>query len=366
MLVGSCALRLCDRRRRANHAEEGTELSDKLTAISTPGRQIRPEGYLRGLMLALALGGVGYWIGNWATLIGGPVAALVLGVALRAVWAPGETFRPGLRFSQKILLQAAIVLAGAGLTIGQALSSGLAALPLILMTILAGLFLIPTAGRRLGLERRVTHLVAVGTAICGATAIGAVGPQIGATAADMAYAVSTIFLFNLLAAIVYPLLGHLAGFTDWMFGLWSGTAIHDTSSVLAAAYAFSDRAGQLATIVKLTRTTMLLPVMVGYGLLFQTQDRKPSLSAALKSFPRFVLLFVVAAVVNSAGIIPLGVVSPIKFLSKFLIAIALAAIGLNTDFRSLKKIGPRPMLLGLGASVLIGAVGWIVIRLFYV
>lgn len=346
--------------------KEGTELSSELPSAPAQRQEAGPERYLPGLILALALGCVGYWIGNWVPLIGGPITALVLGVALRAVWTPDDRFPLGLKFSQKTLLQTAIVLAGAGLTIGQIWSSGVAALPLILVTILVGLFLIPYAGRSLDLEKRVTHLVAVGTAICGATAIGALAPQIGATAAEMAYAVSTIFLFNLLAVVIYPLLGHLAGFTDWMFGLWSGTAIHDTSSVLAAAYAYSDKAGEFATIVKLARTTMLLPVMLGYGFLFRTEDRKPSLSTAFKSFPRFVLLFLVAAVINSVGIIPTAAVSPIKFLSKFLIVVALAAIGMNTEFRSLKKIGLRPMMLGLGASVLIGGVSWIIIRSLYV
>ncbi|BDG59175.1 hypothetical protein caldi_02650 [Caldinitratiruptor microaerophilus] len=303
-------------------------------------------------------------MGTLVPVIGGPIFALVMGIALRLVRAPAAYFQPGLTFGQKTLLQAAVVMSGSALTIRQIWSAGTLATPLILITILAGLVLIPYLGRSFGLGGKVTHLVAVGTAICGATAIGAVTPVIAATAAEMAYAISTIFVFNTLAVVVYPLLGHLSGFTDWMFGLWTGTAIHDTSSVLAAAYSFSEQAGQYATVVKMARTTMLLPVIVGYGLL-AGGDQKLSLSATLRKFPQFVLWFAVAAAMNSLGWIPASVAPVARFLSKFLMVAALAAVGLNTDFKAVTRIGPRPMLLGLAASLLIGGVSWAIIRLFY-
>lgn len=317
-----------------------------------------------GIALAVTVGLLGYWVGSPFPLIGGPVMALVLGITIRLFWVPAESLQPGLKLSQKLMLQSAIVLSGAGLTVSEIWSSGIIAMPLILVTILVGLLLIPFAGRVMGLDRKVTQLVAVGTAICGATAIGAVTPVIGATAAQMAYAVSTIFLFNTLAVVIYPLLGHLSGFTDWMFGLWSGAAVHDTSSVVAAAYAFSDQAGDHATVVKLARTTMLVPVMLLYGFLAQG-EKKPSLKSTLRSFPQFVIWFAVAAAINSAGLIPSFAAGSVKILSKIMMVVALAAVGLNTDFGTVKKIGIRPMLLGLGGSVLIGGVSWLVIQIFY-
>lgn len=292
------------------------------------------------------------------------MAALLLGMVLRQVRPPAERLTPGLRFSQKTMLQTAIVLTGAGLTAGEILSAGTVAMPVILVTVIAGLILIPMAGRLLRIQGKVTHLVATGTAICGATAIGAVTPVLGASAAEMAYAISTIFLFNILAVGVYPLLGHLAGFSDWMFGLWSGSAVHDTSSVLAAAYAFSDDAGQYATVVKLARTTLLIPMIIGYGLMVGG-GKRVEWQTIVRQFPSFIVWFAVAAVVNSLGWVPGLLAAPVKWLSKFLMVAALAAVGLNTDFGSLRQIGPRPMLLGLGASVLIGGLSWILIRLFY-
>lgn len=292
------------------------------------------------------------------------MAALLLGMVLRQVRPPAERLTPGLRFSQKTMLQTAIVLTGAGLTAGEVLSAGTVAMPVILVTVIAGLILIPMAGRLLRIQGKVTHLVATGTAICGATAIGAVTPVLGASAAEMAYAISTIFLFNILAVGVYPLLGHLAGFSDWMFGLWSGSAVHDTSSVLAAAYAFSDDAGQYATVVKLARTTLLIPLIIGYGLMVGG-GKRVEWQTIVRQFPSFIVWFAVAAVVNSLGWVPGLLAAPVKWLSKFLMVAALAAVGLNTDFGSLRQIGLRPMLLGLGASVLIGGLSWILIRLFY-
>lgn len=317
-----------------------------------------------GVLLAVGIGAAGYWIGIRYPQLGGPMAGLLLGMLLRQIRVPEAHFMPGLMFSQKTLLQAAIVLAGAGLTVGEIMSAGIAAMPLILVTVAAGLLLIPLAGRLLHVKGKVTHLVAAGTAICGATAIGAVAPVLGATAAEVAYAISTIFLFNLLAVAVYPIIAHMAGFSDWMFGLWSGAAVHDTSSVLAAAYAFSDTAGKYGTVVKLSRTTLLIPVIVGYGLMSSDRQRV-SWRTVIKNLPSFIAWFGVAAALNSVGLIPSVLGAPLKWLSKFLMVVALAAVGLNTDFGTVKRIGPRPMLLGLGASVLIGGLSWVLIRLFY-
>jgi uncharacterized integral membrane protein (TIGR00698 family) len=265
---------------------------------------------------------------------------------------------PGVEFTVKRLLKVAIVLFGATLSLGEVVATGGGALLLIAVTVLAALLFTTSFGAWLHAPARLTGLIGVGTAICGATAIITIGPIVQSSAEEITFAVTTIFLFNALAVAVYPVLGHLLGLSDRLFGLWAGTAIHDTSSVLAAAYAYSDPAGQVATVVKLTRTLMLVPLALAVALAvsYRRADTGQGAGAPVRItaiFPWFVLWFAGAALLHSVGVLPPALVRGVGLAGKFLVVMVMAAVGLGADAAAMRRLGVRPLLIGLAAAVLI-------------
>jgi len=198
----------------------------------------------------------------------------------------------------------------------------------------------------------------VGTAICGGSAIAAVTPIIRPEDHDTAFAISTIFLFNLVAVLLFPLLGHLMHLSDLGFGLWAGTAINDTSSVVAAGYSYSKTAGDFATIVKLTRATLIIPVCLVLAFVVAAREKRNAAKdgtashfSLAKIFPWFILWFLVASAVRTAGFIPVAIQPAIHIAAEFLIIVALTAIGLSANLRRMAASGIRPILLGLGVWV---------------
>lgn len=205
-------------------------------------------------------------------------------------------------------------------------------------------------GKLLKVDKNTNILIGVGTAICGGSAIAATAPVIHADDEDVARSISTIFLFNVIAAFLFPFLGHLLHMTDYIFGLWAGTAVNDTSSVVAAGYTFSNTAGNLAVIVKLTRTLMIVPVtlvLAFYISIRKTQNSESSYKLS-KIFPWFVLGFMAASIISTFLPIPAEAGSLLVQIGKFVIVMAMAAIGLNTNIVKLIKNGWKPILLGLG------------------
>ncbi len=203
-------------------------------------------------------------------------------------------------------------------------------------------------GKMLGVEWNLKALIGAGTGICGGSAIAAVAPAIEAEDAEIAYAISVIFLYNVLAVIIFPFFGRLMGLSQMAFGLWAGTAINDTSSVVAAAYSYGNIAGDYATIVKLTRTTMIIPIALGFAVFtaWKKKTKSETKYDVKKIIPWFIVWFLVAALLNSVGIISADMGKSISSIGKFLIVVALTAIGLKTDIKQFKKAGFRPLLLG--------------------
>jgi uncharacterized integral membrane protein (TIGR00698 family) len=307
--------------------------------VSASVRQIAP-----GTVAALGVAAVAYPLGVRMPLVGPAVLALVLGVGAAAVRAPGAPARPGLRFAAKYVLQAAIVLLGATLGLRQVASVGAATLPVLAGTLAAALAVAVVAGRALGVQERVRALIGVGTGICGASAIAAVSGVVDATEAEIAYAVSTIFVFNLVAVVLFPPVGHLLGLTQSAFGLWAGTAVNDTSSVVAAAYAYGQSAGAHAVLVKLTRTTMIVPVAAALAL---ARPRGEGARIRWRAVvPWFLMWFLAAAALHTVGVVPPALVAASRQASVVLITVALAAIGLSTRIGDLRRAGHRPLLLG--------------------
>ena len=296
-------------------------------------------------------------------LIGSSVIALFIGIILNNFWKPSY-LNSGLKFSSKILLKVAIVLLGMSLTITTILEVGKISLVVMFFTLLTcfggGYFI----GKALKLDWKLSNLISAGTGICGGSAIAAIAPVIDADDNDIAYAMSATFLFDMVMIVLFPIMGRWLNLSDMAYGLWAGTAVNDTSSVVAAGYAFSETAGQFATMVKLTRTLSIIPVVIIFALININLKRKATNNIAggdtLKSkvniltlFPWFILGFLATAMINSAGLIPQELSSMANELSKFLMVVALAAIGLKTSFKDMRKSGVAPMVHGFIVSLLV-------------
>ncbi len=301
-----------------------------------------------GLLLSVALALVAELAGNALPIIGGPVFGILFGIIYRSTMGMHATLQPGVTFSSKKILQFSIIMLGFGLSFTQVMSTGGESLAVTLVTITVAFVSAWLLGRLLRTPSDLTVLIGVGTAICGGSAIAAVTPILKPSEHDTAFAISTIFLFNIVAVLIFPALGHMLGLTDYGFGMWAGTAINDTSSVVAAGYAYSHAAGDFATIVKLTRATLIIPICLFLVVLVGMRNRKQgaqSVSLA-KIFPWFIIWFLVASLIRSTGILPDVMLEWLNVAAKFLIVIALTAVGLSADLRKIFATGPRPILLG--------------------
>lgn len=306
------------------------------------------------------------WIlGKVYPIIGSPVLGILFGMIL-AFWNRPEIFNVGIRYTSKKILQYSIILLGFQMNLFQVFEVGSQTLFLMVFTLGATFLTAYFAGKVLKLEGNTKILIGVGTAICGGSAIAATAPIIHAEDEEVVHAISTIFLFNLIAAFLFPLLGHLFGMNDQTFGLWAGTAINDTSSVVAAGYTFSNTAGDLAVIVKLTRTLMIVPITL--FLAFYTSRK--SLQSDNKSFhiskvfPWFILGFLGASVCNTFVPVIANAGEVLSQAGKFFIVMAMVAIGLNTNLVTLVKKGGKPILLGFICWVVLAATSLLVQYLF--
>ena len=291
-------------------------------------------------------------------IIGASVIALFAGMIINSFWRPAWAAK-GLKFTSKKVLKFAIILLGASLSVNVILSVGKLSLMVMFFTLLTcfggGYFI----GRALGLNWKLSNLISAGTGICGGSAIAAIAPVIDAEDKDIAYAMSATFLFDMAMIVLFPIMGRALGLSDEAYGLWAGTAVNDTSSVVAAGYAFSEGGGDFATMVKLTRTLAIIPTVLVFAFVNIQLARKKHLESTGAKinfwglFPWFILGFLALAAVNSTGIIPAEVSKIAKYASKFLMVAALAAIGLGTSLKDMKKAGANPMLHGFIISALV-------------
>ena len=316
--------------------------------------------YMDGILYALLFAIPAYILGLYFPIVGGPVFGILLGMLFAKKRRPQAT-ESGIKFTGKKILQYAIILLGFEMNLFHVVEVGEQSLYVMIFTLLAAFGAAFLMGKVLGMDRDMTALVGAGTAICGGSAIAAVAPVIGAKDRDVVISIATIFFFNVLAVFIFPFLGHSWGMSDAGFGMWAGTAINDTSSVVAAGYAYSHDAGAYATIVKLTRTLMIVPVCLFFALLMMRSAAQSGTGFSLKRiFPMFVLYFVLACIVNTTGILPAEISHGLGMLGKFSIVLAMSAIGLNTDLPSLLKHGTRPLLLGMVCWIAVAGTSLIV------
>ena len=333
-------------------------------------------GYLPGLAIALVIAFISKLIADNLPvhLISASVIALFIGMIINSIRKPNRIVEPGVKFTSKKILKFAIILLGTGLNITTVMHVGSMSLIVMVFTLLTcfggGYFI----GKALGLNWKLSNLISAGTGICGGSAIAAIAPVIDAEDRDIAYAMSATFLFDMVMILLFPVMGHALGMSDAAYGLWSGTAVNDTSSVVAAGYAFSEAAGDFAVMVKLTRTLSIIPTVIAFTFINLRLKRRELAAAGESSsdgvkmnmksvFPWFILGFLAMAGINSLGLIPAEVSSVLKEISKFLMIAALAAIGLNTSFKDMKKSGAAPMLHGFIISALVVVVALLAIRM---
>ena len=300
-------------------------------------------------------------------LLGASIIALFMGTIINSFFHP-KWIQPALKFTSKKILKAAIILLGASLSVSTILSVGKMTFFVMIFTFAmcfgAGFFI-----RKLfGLNWKLSNLISAGTGICGGSAVAAIAPVIDADDKDIAFAMSSTFLFDMVMIALYPLMGKALGMSDIAYGIWAGTSVNDTASVVASGYAFSEAAGDFATMVKLTRTIAIIPTVLVFAWIGVRMKKKEMQAAGdgkkvniMKIIPWFIGGFLLLAIINSVGLIPAAVSGIMKNASKFLMVTALAAIGLNTSLLDFKKAGLKPMFYGVTIDTLVTITALVVI-----
>ena len=322
-----------------------------------------------GLLLCLCIALPCWLLGRAVPVVGGPVFAILAGMVVALFYREKRRTQAGIAFTSKKILQYAVILLGFGLNLSEIAKVGLQSLPIILSTITTSLVVAFALHKLMKVPSNISTLVGVGSSICGGSAIAATAPVIGADDEEIAQSISVIFLFNIIAALTFPMLGSALGLSNEGFGLFAGTAVNDTSSVTATAAAWDGMhpgANTLdqATIVKLTRTLAIIPITLALAVWRTARAKKAggsqgSTFSLKKVFPFFILFFVLASVITTAATAagaPSSLFQPFKELSKFFIIMAMGAIGLNTDLVKLIRTGGKPIFMGLCCWVAIACV----------
>ncbi len=315
-----------------------------------------------GILVCLAIAIPSWLLGKMFPVIGGAAIAIIAGMIVTMFWDNKGKAEPGIKWTSRVILQTAVVLLGFGMNLGVIFQTGKQSLPIIICTITTSLIIAWILQKALKVPANTSILVGVGSSICGGSAIAAAAPVIGADDDEIAQSIAVIFFFNVLAAIFFPILGKAIGFdtvNGESFGIFAGTAINDTSSVTAAAstwdsmWNLGSETLNKAVTVKLTRTLAIIPITLGLSLIQakkSTKEGKQTTKFSLKrAFPMFILYFVIAAIITTVCVhmgVDAGVFQPIKELSKFMIIMAMAAIGLNSNVIQLIKTGGKPIIVG--------------------
>ena len=330
----------------------------------------------QGILLCFLIAIPAWLLGKRFEIIGGAVIAIVLGMVITLFWKDKGKFAGGIKFTSKKILQWAVILLGFGLNLGVVLQTGLQSLPIIICTISTSLIVAFVLHKVLHIPGNISTLIGCGSSICGGSAVAATASVIDADDEEVAQAISVIFFFNVLAAIIFPVLGSALGFSTVSgegFGVFAGTAINDTSSVTAAAATWDSMWGlgtatlDKAVTVKLTRTLAIIPITLVLAVIRTRKSGKEGKKVDLKKiFPFFILYFIGASLITTVAI-SVGVSSsffaPFKQLSKFFIVMAMSAIGLNTDIVKLIKTGGKPIIMGASCWAGITAVSLILQKL---
>ena len=317
--------------------------------------------FILGIAICFAVAALSVWLERLipGELLGASIIALFAGTILNSFFHPAW-MKPALKFVSKKILKGAIILLGAALSVSTNMSVGKMTFFVMIFTFAMCFGAGNLLRRFFGLNWKLSNLISAGTGICGGSAVAAIAPVIDADDKDIAFAMSSTFLFDMVMIALYPLMGKALGMSDIAYGIWAGTSVNDTASVVASGYAFSEAAGDFATMVKLTRTIAIIPTVLVFAWV-GTRAKQKEMKAAnnggkvnlMKIIPWFIGGFLALAVLNSTGCIPAEVSAVIKTASKFLMVTALAAIGLGTSITDFKKAGLAPMFYGIAIDTLV-------------
>lgn len=326
----------------------------------------------KGIAICLAVAIPSWFLGLLFPVIGGAVIAILAGMVIGVIMKNKSPFESGIKFTSKKVLQWAVILLGFGMNLNVILETGKQSLPIIISTISTSLIIAFILHKAMRIPGKISTLVGVGSSICGGSAIAATAPVIDADDDEIAQAISVIFFFNVLAALIFPAFGHLIGFSTTSgeaFGIFAGTAVNDTSSVTSAASTWDSMWNlgsstlDTAVTVKLTRTLAIIPITLVLAFYRATKAKRSGANAEKISikqvFPFFILFFILASVITTIAVsfgVDAAVFNPVKTLSKFFIVMAMAAIGLNTNIVKLVKTGGKPLIMGLCCWIGITAV----------
>lgn len=318
----------------------------------------------KGVLLCLVIAIPSWILGKIFPIVGGPVFAILLGMVITLLVSDKSALQSGITFVSKKILQYAVILLGFGMNLSVILQTGKQSLPIILATITTSLVVAWVLHKILHVPGKISTLIGVGSSICGGSAIAATAPVIDADDEEVAQSISVIFFFNMLAALFFPMLGTVLGFSQTngeAFGIFAGTAVNDTSSVTAAAstwdsmYNLGAATLDKAVTVKLTRTLAIIPITLVLAFLRTRREQTDHNKVDFKKiFPMFILYFIIASIITTIAVnfgVPAAVFNPLKTLSKFFIVLAMSSIGLNTNIVKLVKTGAKPLLLGFSCWI---------------
>lgn len=312
-----------------------------------------------GLAAAIAIAVVARLVTGFLPSIVAEVSiALLIGIVVAAVvGARSGPLEPGLRFASQRLLRLGIILLGARLSLDEIARIGLPATGVIVVTMAASFAIVLLMARMVRVEGRLAILIAVGSAVCGNTAIVATAPVIGARAREVAYAVATITLFGTLAVFIYPAIGRALELPEPSFGLWAGVAVHDTSQVIATGAAYGPGALDVATVVKLIRNTLMAPLLLLIAAVWAARNQDssaPTRGGLRHAIPWFVLGFLALAALRTVGLIDAGQAGILDSMARALILVALAAVGMSIHVGELRETSWRPLTVGFAVAIVIG------------
>jgi len=328
----------------------------------------KSPGIIFGVALTGAVAAGAVWlhsrpaVGVFSALI----LAIVLGMAVRNTVGVPAVAQAGVSFCLKKVLRLAIILLGLQLSFVQVAEVGGKGFGIVAATLAATFIFTAWLGRKMGIDRKLAQLIAAGTSICGASAVIATNVVAEGSDEDVAYGVAVVTVFGSLSMFLYPLLPHVLRLTPTAFGLWTGASIHEVAQVIAAAFQDGQISGQFGTISKLTRVMLLAPTVLTLGVLAaRGKANGGKLDLKRVPIPWFVLGFVVMIGFNTLNVLPLHLKTAIIAANQFLLAVSLAAMGLETSIVKLKQKGLKPLALGAAAWLFISVFSYGLVRLFY-
>lgn len=281
-----------------------------------------------------------------------PAIALLMGLIFAFVFPnPYPKFN---KKTSKYLLQAAVVGLGFGMNINESLKSGADGMVFTIVSVFGVMLIGVTFGYMLHINRKTSYLISSGTAICGGSAIAAVGPVIKADSKEMAVSLGVIFILNAIALFIFPPIGQYFDMSQTQFGTWAAIAIHDTSSVVGAGEAYGTEALQVATLIKLTRALWIIPLALVTMLIFRDKSKNVSV-------PWFIFLFIIAMIINTYCNVPHVLSTSIVYIAKKGLILTLFLIGANLSLSTIKSVGAKPLLLAIVLWIIIGVSSFLVI-----